>query len=172
MDVVNAPASRVAPALWQGAAPRPGEVLPFDLVVLCAEEHQLPHHASPFGPRAHVLRVPLDDSGRPPTQREVRLAFAAGRVVAKTVGQAWDASTTTSYRRHLRVLTTCMQGRNRSGLVNALALVELGMRPKDAIQAVRLARGPSALSNAWFVQLIHAAGGQRFPSAAIVGVPS
>jgi len=158
---MNLSASRVAPSLWQGSAPRAGELLSFDLVVLCAEEHQLPHHATPFGPRAHVLRVPLDDSGRPPTQAEVRLAFAAGRAVAKT------------YRRGgLRILTTCAQGRNRSGLVNALALVELGLRPKDAIHAIRMARGPSALSNAWFVQLIHAAGGQRFPSAAITGVPS
>lgn len=142
-------ASRIAPRIWQGSRPSRGEPLPFDLVVLCAEEHQFDGVERPFGPRAHVLRVPLDDSGRPPTQGEVRLAFAAGRAVAKTL------------RRNLRVLTTCAMGFNRSGLVNALALVELGMRPSDAIAAVRLARGPHALSNAWFVELVHAAGGVR-----------
>jgi len=124
--------------------------LAFDLVVLCADEHQLEGVARPFGPRAHVLRVPLDDSGRPPTSGEVRLASAAGRAVAKT------------YKRGgLRILTTCQQGRNRSGLVNALALVELGFRPTDAIAAIRLARGPNALCNPWFVQLVHASGGRR-----------
>jgi protein-tyrosine phosphatase len=135
-------ASRVAPGLYQGSAPKPGQVLPFDLVVLCAEEYQLPQWREPFGRRTHVLRVPLDDSGRPPTEDETRWAEAAGRIVAKAraVGN--------------RVLVTCWQGFNRSGLVMGHALVNLGVHPGQAIQAVKSARGPRALSNSWFRQLL------------------
>jgi len=145
-------ASRVAPGLWMGGAPAAGKLLAFDRVFLCAWE--LPYDELgpyPFGPRARVVRVPLDDSGRPPSAGEVRLAFAASRAVARI------------YRTGgFRILVTCAQGRNRSGLVVALALLELGASPKDAIGAVRQARGPHALSNAWFVKLIHEAAGRRF----------
>lgn len=135
-------ASRVAPGLYQGSAPKPGQTLPFDLVVLCAEEYQLPQWREPFGPGTHVLRVPLDDSGKPPTENQVRWAEDAGRIVAKAraVGN--------------RVLVTCWQGFNRSGLVVAHALMELGVIPETAIQAVKRARGPRALSNTWFQDLI------------------
>jgi protein-tyrosine phosphatase len=145
--------SRVAPALWQGSAPRCGLDVPFDLVVLCAEEYQAEDVARPFGARARVMRVPLDDSHEPSdvSPERVWLAFAAARAVAQC------------YRRGgSRILVTCMQGRNRSGLVVALTLVELGFQAKDAVAAVRQARGPRALSNPWFVKLLHEASGRRF----------
>jgi hypothetical protein len=49
---------------------------------------------------------------------------------------------------------TCWQGRNRSGVVSALALVRLGAPPKVAIGLVRKARGETALSNETFVRII------------------
>jgi protein-tyrosine phosphatase len=54
------------------------------------------------------------------------------------------------------MLTTCWMGWNRSGLVNALALVNLGVSPDKSIRLVRNARGPRALGNQSFVRAIHA----------------
>jgi len=45
-------------------------------------------------------------------------------------------------------------GMNRSGLVTALALRVLGATPASAIGMVRDARGPNALSNRWFEELV------------------
>jgi len=50
-----------------------------------------------------------------------------------------------------RVLVRCSGGLNRSGVVVAEALVELGMTPDEAVLAVRRARGPWALTNPAFV---------------------
>ena len=50
-----------------------------------------------------------------------------------------------------RVLVRCSGGLNRSGVVVAEALVELGHSPDEAIRAVRAARGPWALTNPGFV---------------------
>ncbi|HJR97017.1 MAG TPA: hypothetical protein VJ979_03840, partial [Actinomycetota bacterium] len=43
---------------------------------------------------------------------------------------------------------------NRSGLMIARALVELGYTPERAIEAVRDARGPMALNNPRFVRFL------------------
>jgi protein-tyrosine phosphatase len=56
-----------------------------------------------------------------------------------------------------RVLVTCMQGRNRSGLIAALALRRLGVSADDAVSMVRSARGIGALNNAHFLALLRAA---------------
>jgi len=55
------------------------------------------------------------------------------------------------------VLVRCSGGLNRSGVVIAEALVQLGHPPDQAIAAVRAARGPWALTNPGFVA--HLAGG-------------
>lgn len=52
------------------------------------------------------------------------------------------------------VLIRCAYGLNRSGLVVALALVAKGRAADEAIELVRAVR-PGALSNAYFVDLIH-----------------
>ena len=52
------------------------------------------------------------------------------------------------------VAVNCMSGVNRSGLLVARALVGLGYTPQDAIEAVRSARGPMALSNQHFVRFL------------------
>ena len=50
-----------------------------------------------------------------------------------------------------RVLVRCSGGLNRSGLVVASALVRMGHPPQEAIDLVRRARGPWALTNPAFV---------------------
>ena len=50
-----------------------------------------------------------------------------------------------------RVLVRCSGGLNRSGLVVASTLVRLGYAPDEAIDLVRRARGPWALTNPAFV---------------------
>jgi protein-tyrosine phosphatase len=135
----NRPFARIGPGLYMGRKPPPdpkiGQV--FDVVVLTAYEYQ--PKAGEYG-RAHVLHVPLDDmTGKPPSQHEKELANEAGRAVAGWV------------RRGKRVLVTCRQGRNRSGWVTALALLELGVPVQKAIDTIREARGEDALSNHHFV---------------------
>ena len=50
-----------------------------------------------------------------------------------------------------RELVRCSGGLNRSGVVVAEALVDLGHSPDDAVRLVRAARGPWALTNPAFV---------------------
>jgi hypothetical protein len=50
-----------------------------------------------------------------------------------------------------RVLVRCTGGLNRSGVVVAEALLQLGHPPEEALRAVRAARGPWALTNPGFV---------------------
>ena len=52
------------------------------------------------------------------------------------------------------VAVNCLSGVNRSGLIVGRALVELGYTPEAAIEAVRSARGPMALSNQHFVRFL------------------
>jgi hypothetical protein len=118
----------------------------FDVVVLTAYEYQ--PKAGEYG-RAHVVHVPLDDmpgkspsTGKPPSQYEKALASEAGRAVAGWV------------RRGKRVLVTCWQGRNRSGWVTGLALIELGVPVQKAIDTIREARGEDALENPHFVDAL------------------
>jgi len=132
--------NRVHGNLWMGSAPKCHTRLreQFDVVVLCAMEHQLP--ATCFR-GVEVIHTPLDDTVPIPSG-EARLAQRA----AMRVAQALQADR--------RVLVTCWMGRNRSGLVAALALVRLGADPEVAIELVRRARGEHALSNPAFVELI------------------
>ena len=134
-------ADRIVPGLWQGSAPLVGTRLPFDLVVLCAMEYQLRLIPRPFGSRALVLRVPMDDSD--PVRAEDK---ANARQAAQALA-SWHA-------RGARVLVTCAQGRNRSGAVVALTLVSLGVSPERAVQLVKRGRGPTALTNPAFVDLV------------------
>ncbi|CAJ1416835.1 unnamed protein product [Effrenium voratum] len=55
-----------------------------------------------------------------------------------------------------RVLIHCLRGENRAGAVAAAFLVASGATPEDAVQKVRDARGPFALSNRAFVEQVHA----------------
>jgi protein-tyrosine phosphatase len=60
-----------------------------------------------------------------------------------------------------KVLVHCTEGLNRSGVVVARSLMELGSTASDAIELVRRRRGPSvdgfpALGNEAFVEWLHA----------------
>src|SRR5688572_23728556 len=54
-----------------------------------------------------------------------------------------------------KILVRCQMGLNRSGLVVALALVDLGFSAQLAINWIRRKRNPDALCNPWFVEYIH-----------------
>ena len=136
-------ATWIASKLWQGSAPAcrtPLDELGFDVLVLTAKEHQL--DASCF-PGVRVIHAALDDSGPPPSRRELQDAHQA----ADEASSLW--------RRGARVLVTCQVGANRSGLVTALILRDAlgisGSEAREMVQAARVAQtahGPlRALSN-------------------------
>ena len=123
----------------------------FDLLLLCAKEY---HPAPNDFPGVGVVYVHLDDSGQPMTEKEQRQAKNAGRIVADAV------------RAGRVTLVTCNQGRNRSGLVVALALHHLtGLDGWKCIDQVRLLRNTAlpeaneklelgALVNPWFCDFL------------------
>jgi protein-tyrosine phosphatase len=134
--------SLVAPNLFVGARPPPGRYRWVGVIVLCAREYQLPSYAFPG---VTVLHVPLDDdSTRPMHHHEIVLATSNARTMARYL-----------HAGH-RVLSTCHMGLNRSALVAGLAMRQaFGMSPTDVIEQIRSQRGPRALSNPRFRQLIH-----------------
>jgi hypothetical protein len=134
-------ASEIAPGLWQGSfdvlADRPAlaAAIPrLTTIVFCARELQ----PRPLD-RAHAVEAvacPLDDAR--PTIQELELAARTARKVARRVGSG-EA-----------VLVTCRQGRNRSGLVVAMALhVLYGWGGRRAVKRVQDKRA-NALSNPYF----------------------
>ena len=143
IEAQPATASRILGNLWMGDAPPIGYGVKqyFDHLVLCAMEYQLD---PALFPGVNVIHAPMNDDGSPMTVDEMKIAVrTAGQVI-----------------RHLknkeRVLVSCMQGRNRSGIVTALALC-LGAKhmPQQAVQRIRFARGPNAMKNRdflWFLQ--------------------
>ena len=140
---------QIAPRLYQGSVPERGQ-LACDVVVLCATEYQFPAHR--YGPRpfgdTRVLRCPLEDAGLPLPPKQIILALRT----AVEVARLWAHGS--------RVLTTCAMGRNRSGLINVLALMELGHSAEASLGAVRKAR-PNAIDNLHFEHLIRAIGSRR-----------
>lgn len=112
--------------LWIGSRPPLGldvSQAGFDTLVLCERGFQ--PQASEI-PRVELLRCPFQDrsfSVQPPGTL-TRVMRAAESVAARC-------------RQGLRCLVVCHQGRNRSGLVCGLTMVELGMDPGVATQLVR-----------------------------------
>lgn len=138
MPLCDDPWNEVVPGLWQGGhnvrSQAPVCVVDdeFDVVVSLVAR-------SGYGPadgvEHHVLRMADAVVDGAVAEEIGRLA----RVVADAV------------RADRRVLVRCSGGLNRSGLVVARALVELGHDVDDAIRLVRAARGPWALTNPMFV---------------------
>lgn len=124
--------------------------LVFDTVVLCALPFEYQPPAGSFG-RARILRCPIDDGVLKPD--ELRRALEAGRIVGALIG------------RRKRTLSTCYMGLNRSGLIAGLALLCQGVPADKAIQMIRAARGPSALSNPHFVKILKEHDGKMRPAA-------
>jgi len=132
-------AAPLTPQLWIGARPPEGAAVAragFDTLVLCEEAFQ---PAAAAFPGVEVLRCPFLDRDRP-------LEAQAG-VVDQVLRTAEAVSMRVNAGR--RTLVVCHQGRNRSGLVCALALVELGVDPERASRRVRDAR-LGGLSNMHF----------------------
>lgn len=152
----SGPSSRIAPKLWQGGYPQEGKTLKLrgiDVLVLAAEELQ-PEDALDTRrkfPGVIVICAPLDDSReRSISRHEIKLAF--------------DAAMQASY--HLekgrRVLVTCQQGLNRSGLITAITLCErYGISGDDAACRVKLAR-PGALFNVSFLKVLEKIPAKKF----------
>ena len=108
--------------LAQGSAPPPVSGIPFDVVVLAAREYQ------PVLPIEYeVLYVPLDDGPPPDKPTRMRIRRAAREIADR--GRAGQ-----------RVLVTCWQGRNRSGVLAGLAMVDLGVPPRVAVDRIRTLR--------------------------------
>lgn len=119
--------------LAQGSAPPPNVSLPFDVIVLAALEYQ------PEMPGYEVLRVPLDDGPPPSPQTRAEIRAAAGEVARRV-------------RAGQRVLVTCWQGRNRSGVISGLALVDLGVPGTWAAHRIRRIR--NGLTNPHFYEMV------------------
>jgi hypothetical protein len=133
-------ATRISPKLYVGSRPRTGRLLReigFDVLVLCAQpsEYKLTYGVSGREFYAHfpglqVIGCPLDDSEERPDYESIKNAFLVAREVAHSI------------RRGRRVLLTCMEGRNRSAFVAALALHDLsGRSGPDCEEKVRAERG-------------------------------
>jgi protein-tyrosine phosphatase len=130
-------AHRIAPKLWMGGRPSPEACAAFDVIVLCAAEHQ------PELP-CRTINAPIDDSK--PTNDEMALVIKTAKQVNKLRAEG------------KRVLVTCYEGRNRSGIVVALAMMLNGSTAQSAIGRVRTARKPPSgfrpLSNDYFVRAL------------------
>ena len=120
--------------LAQGSAPPPGAQLPFDVIVLAAREYQ------PALPGYEVIYVPLSDDGPPPTYEERELIRDQSSRIARRL------------RAGRRVLVTCRQGRNRSGVLAGRALVELGHDPERVFRTIRQLR--NGLTNTYFADMV------------------
>lgn len=131
--------TEILPDLWMGPAPTPEHALVgrYDVVALTAKEYQ--PDQTRF--RARLLRAKLDDTLQPSTE-ELMWAFLTGRQVAQSVAEG------------KRTLVSCAMGKNRSGLVTALAARELmGLTGAEAARLVR-SRRPIALTNPVFVRFL------------------
>lgn len=132
-------AHRIHGGLFQGSRPPPGSALyntGFRALVLCAEEHQ---PAASLFPGLEVIHAPnADDFSRLPSREELQRALLAARRLVPYLS------------RGEMVLSTCYAGRNRSGLVSALALhLWLGCSGAQAIQTIQATR-PRSLGNPGF----------------------
>ncbi len=119
---------QVATGIWQGAAPPTGPELyrlGFGMVVLCAMEYQ-PGPAQTAFPGVEVVYAPNDDTFGGVTQEQLAGALKAARQVKQAVLAG------------KRVLVTCRMGKNRSGLVSALAMHMLtGMPGLSCIRQIQ-----------------------------------
>ncbi|MGP3968610.1 protein-tyrosine phosphatase family protein [Streptomyces sp. 6N223] len=140
----RAPWDEITPGLWMGGhrwADDDGGVRPvvvraeFDLVISLFTR---PGHGPPDGVEHLVAEMPDD----PLTARQIDRV----RELARTAASASRAGRVT--------LVRCQYGYNRSGLVVAQTLIELGMDAASAIDLIRRRRSPWALHNLIFEQYL------------------
>jgi len=132
----------IVPHLYQGTLPAPVDDLRaarIQTVVLCAAEEQ-PSDSQLSG--FEVIRCPFLDNGELPEIAILAQISSTADLVA-TRALAFRST-----------LVTCAQGRNRSGLVVALALLRiLRCSGEQAVAYVRRMR-PQALTNESFVSYL------------------
>ncbi len=135
-DYPGEPYSEVIPGLFlASAAHSPAEMLSmFDVLIDVGGRDR-------WGgaPDRRYSFHPLDDV---PFIDDAEMIHTVGERIASLVSEG----------KHVAV--NCLSGVNRSGLLVARALVALGSTPEEAIEAVRNARGPMALSNQHFVRFL------------------
>lgn len=133
-------ATNIHTRLWVGSEPPFDHDLPdFDLLVLCAREIQPEPEKIAF--RRTVFRCPLPDA-----QLNIQ-ELTAAVLVGKAVGDALMGGR--------RALVTCAKGLNRSAFISALALARITkMSAEQIVTLVRTRRGPSAMSNPYFCQVL------------------
>lgn len=136
-----ASASKIHGNIWMGGWIPPGFHVGayFDCVVLCATEYQIPDCFIDV----KVHQVLLKDDGSKMTKKE---AFDAVGAAKKVID--WD-------KQNLKILVTCFAGRNRSGLVTAIALCK-GQYNMSLLKATELIRSvrPNALVNPYFNEFL------------------
>lgn len=134
-------ATQLTRGLWIGSKPEIGRAVGesgFDLLVLCAEEYQ----PSDWDfPGVDVIHAPFDDNDIGPLPQEKEIACKAAQKVSAALIKGQN------------VFVSCVAGRNRSGYVCGMALVNNGLKPLQAIQLIR-GRRRNALTNQHFVSLI------------------
>lgn len=135
-DYPAEPYTEVIPGLFQAsAAHSPAEMLSmFDVVIDVGGRDRWVGDPDP-----RYSFHPLEDAE---FIADAEMIHTVGERIAGLVGEG------------KRVAVNCLSGVNRSGLLVARALVELGYSPEEAIEAVRSARGPMALSNQHFVRFL------------------
>lgn len=128
----------IVPGLAQGSYPLPPAAAldSFDTVVFAAMEAQ-PRVTPP--PRKEAILFPLDDNPYIPVSH--REAGALRQLATKLARQI---------RSGRKVLVTCMEGRNRSGLIVGSILIALGHAPRAAVELVKKRRSRPALTNPMF----------------------
>lgn len=146
---MNLDVTHLAGPLWIGSHPltlgpccdehdrhaRRGDALAragFEVVVLCAEEWQ------PDLPGVEVIHAGFDDDHSGLDEAQVNIAKRAAAKTARRISQG------------RKTLVSCWAGRNRSGLVSALALAATsGIHPQEAGELIRSKRA-GALTNMAF----------------------
>lgn len=132
----------IIPNLFQGAAPPYGDALAklgFDTVMLCAKENQ----REDLYLDVEVVLAPSDDDARiNRMMRDLPTWQQAAQVVVERVNAG------------KKVLVTCMAGLNRSGMVTALALLQLtDWSGADIVEHIQASRD-MALCNDTFATYI------------------
>jgi protein-tyrosine phosphatase len=139
-------ATRVVPGLYIGSKPPRGLQLgKLGVTTLVLAARELQPRSIEFPGVSHVIHVPLLDSV--PTQRDLDRAMSAALDIADRV------------ERGETVLVTCSMGRNRSGLIAALAMsLLMCWPPSEAAAYLQMIRvgpdGHPALTNKHFVRAL------------------
>jgi hypothetical protein len=135
--------NEIRPYLWMGGHVRVGADGEEPVVVgrefdLVLSLYRREGHGPPPGVEHHFAEMPDGPLSEPQLADVERFAVLAVEAV----------------RAGRKTLVRCHAGQNRSGLVVAQALVELGLSVPEAIALVRRRRSPGALSNELFVQYL------------------